>query len=46
MIQIFTERYFRSEVSILIYEKCFENNSIFTEAKQNHICAFPIFCTL
>ena len=46
MIQIFTERYSLTGVSILIYVRCFENNSIFTEIKQNHIRAFPIFCTL
>ena len=46
MIQIFTERYFRTDVSILIYVRCFENSSIFTEIKQNHTCAFPIFGTL
>ena len=45
MIQIFTERYFRADVSILIYVRCFENNSIFTEIKQTHIRLFPIFCS-
>ena len=43
IIQIFTERYFRTDFSILIYVRRFENNIIFTEIKQNHICAFPIF---
>ena len=45
MIQIFTERYSLTGVSILIYVRCFENNSIFTEIKQNHIRPFPIFCS-
>ena len=46
MIQIFTERYFWTDVSVLIYVTCFENNTILTEIKQNRKCVFPIFCTL
>ena len=36
LLKVF-ERYFRTDVSVLIYVRCFENNSIFTEIKQNHI---------
>ena len=46
MIQMFTERYFGTDVSIVIYVRCFGNNSIFTEIKQNHMCVFSMFCTL
>ena len=46
MIQVFTERHFWTDVSILIYVTCFENNGIFTEIEQNHIWFFPSFCTL
>ena len=46
MIQMFTERYFGTDVSIVIYVRYFGNNSIFTEIKQNHMCVFSMFCTL
>ena len=46
MIQILTEKYFRTDVSILIYVRYLESNNVFTEVKQNHVCAFPTFCTL
>ena len=46
MIQILTEKYFRTDVSILIYVRYLEGNSVFTKVKQNHVCAFTTFCTL
>ena len=39
----FTERSFQTDVSILIYVRCFESNSIFTEIKQNHYVFSPVF---
>ena len=33
MIQILTEKYFRTDVSILIYVRYLESNNIFTEVK-------------
>ena len=47
IIQIFTKRYFWTDVDILMYLRRFENDSIFTEVIQNHIWySFPAFLFL